>query len=244
MPQPNDCPTVGIDDVAFGPFLVQYSAGTDPRFAEYRLRYDAFVEEHQWESATACPDRLERDEFDRFSCSALIVDAATGAAAACQRLILPELLPDGWLTNAERKCPAFPERAGVGVPVSRRAWVEASRLTIAPAYRWGSARVAVPTIVAVSYASLALALALDRTVVFTVSDPRTARLTRRIGISMRQVGATFSFHGTRAVFQIELGDVLRTIPRNWHASVERLIEHARRWLPAETIDVRLPRHAA
>ena len=74
------------DTLAFGPFHVRFAVGLEPRLEEYRLRYDAFVEEHHWESPDGCPDRLERDQFDRYSCSALIVDATTGEPAACQRL--------------------------------------------------------------------------------------------------------------------------------------------------------------
>lgn len=225
------------DDLAFGPFHIRYAAGTEPRLEEYRLRYDAFVEEHHWESPDACRDRLERDEFDAISCSALVIDSTTGDAAACQRLILPEHLAEGRLTNAEREYRPLPSMPAIDfATMPRFAWAEASRLTIARDYRWGSARTALPAIVAVSYASLALALALGRTVLFTISDPRTARLTRRIGISMRQVGSVVDFHGRRAVFEIELAQVLGAVPAGWQPLVERLIDNARQAVSAGAID--------
>jgi N-acyl-L-homoserine lactone synthetase len=225
------------DDLAFGPFHIRYAAGTEPRLAEYSLRYDAFVEEHHWESPEECRDRLERDEFDSISCSALVIDSATGEPAACQRLILPEHLPHGRLTNAEREYRPLPSTPAIDfATMPRFAWAEASRLTIARGYRWGSAKTALPAIVAVSYASLALALALDRTVLFTISDPRTARLTRRIGIAMRQVGRVVDFHGRRAVFEIELAQVLGAVPPGWQPLVERLIDNARQVVTAGAID--------
>jgi N-acyl-L-homoserine lactone synthetase len=226
-----------VGDLAFGPFYIRYAAGTEPRTEEYRLRYDAFVEEHHWESPEAHRDRLERDEFDSICCSTLVIDSATGGAAACQRLILPEYLPAGRLTNAEREYRPLPTIPAIDfAAMPRFAWAEASRLTIARDYRWGSARTPMPAIVAVSYASLALALALDRTELFTISDPRTARLTRRIGIAMRQVGAVIDFHGMRAVFEIELAQVLGAVPAGWQPLVERLIDSARQVVHTGAVD--------
>ena len=163
----------------------------------------------------------------------MLIDSLTGEAAACQRLILPEFLPIGWLTNAEREYRPLPCGPAVDFAMlPQRTWAEASRLTIAPAYRCGSARTAPSALLAVSYATLALALALDRTELFTVSDPRTARLTRRIGVSMHQVGGLVDFHGIRAVFRIDLHEVLSSVPAEWCPLVARLIDHARHVTPA------------
>ena len=233
------------DDFAFGSFHVHYAVGLEPRREEYRLRYAAFVEEHHWESADACHGRLETDEFDRFSCSALLVDSVTGNAAACQRLILPEYLPDGLRTNVEREHRPLPSGPSVDFSkLDRSNWAEASRLAIAPPYRWGSAKTSIPALIAVSYASLALALALDRSVVFTISDPRTARLTRRMRFSMRQVGQLVDFHGARAVFQIEVAEVLASVPGCWQALVTRLTEDARSAASTRAIHRRMVLHAA
>ena len=81
---------------------------------------------------------------------------------------------------------------------------------------------------AISYASLALAVALGRRTLFTISDPRTARLTRRIGIEMRQVGQLVDFHGTRGIFRIDIADVLAGVPAEWRDTVDLLVGSARR----------------
>jgi len=233
------------DGLAFGSFRVRYAAGQEPRLDEYRLRYDAFVEENQWLPAAGCQDRLERDEFDAFSCSAVIVEPVTGEAAACQRLILPEHLPDGRLTNAERAYqPLRPGPAVDFMAMPRHTWAEASRLTIAPAYRSGSARRCQPAMLAIVYASLALAVALDRTTLFTLSDPRTARLTRRVGIDMRQVGQLVDFHGTRGIFRIDIADVLAGVSAEWRDAVDQLIGGARLLGVARALDDRSSPHAA
>jgi N-acyl-L-homoserine lactone synthetase len=216
------------DGPTFGSFLVHYAAGTEPRLDEYRLRYHAFVEEHRWLSPGGARNRLERDQFDAFSCSAVIVDRVTGEAAACQRLILPEHLPDGFLTNAERVYRPLGPCPIVDFTSMRDTWAEASRLTIAPPYRAGSSRRGQPAMLAISYASLALAVALGRRTLFTISDPRTARLTRRIGIEMRQVGQLVDFHGTRGIFRIDIADVLAGVPAEWRDTVDLLVGSARR----------------
>lgn len=216
------------ESLAIGPFRVDYAVGPAPRIAEYRLRYDAFVEERRWESADACHDRLERDEFDRFCCSTLITDTATGAAAACQRLILPEHLPHGQLTRAEREYRPLPSVPAIDFKgLKRDAWAEVSRLTIAPRYRWGSAKTSLPAMVGITYASIALAVALERTVLFTVSDPRTARLTRRMGFELHQVGQFVDCHGRRGIFRIDVAEVMASVDAPWLGIVNQLIERAR-----------------
>jgi len=97
-----------------------------------------------------------------------------------------------------------------------------------------------PAIVAVSQATLALALALDRTVVFTMSDPRTALLTRRIGIEMHQVGRLVDFRGQRGIFRIDLADVLASLRTEWRPAVMRLIERARQITSVHAIGTQSP----
>jgi N-acyl-L-homoserine lactone synthetase len=216
------------DRLAIGPFHIVYARGTDPRIDEYHLRYRAFVEEHHWESPGDSDDAVERDEFDAFCCSTLVVHTATQEAAGCQRLILPESLPHDHLTNVEREYRPLAAAPRVDfTTMPRHAWAEASRLAIAPPYRWGSSATALPAIVAITYASLALAVALNRTSVFTISDPRTARLTRRMGFAMYQVGQPVEFHGRRAIFRIDVADVVASIPTDVRWTVVRLIQAAR-----------------
>jgi hypothetical protein len=61
---------------------------------------------------------------------------------------------------------------------------------------------------------------------------------------MRQVGRLVDFHGARAVFQIELAEVLSSVPAEWQPLVARLIDHARHVTSAGAIDKRMSLHAA
>jgi hypothetical protein len=81
--------------------------------------------------------------------------------------------------------------------------------------------------VAIKYASIALAVALERTVLFTVSDPRTARLTRRMGFELHQVGQFVDFHGRRGIFRIDVAEVMASVDVHWSETVNQLIERAR-----------------
>jgi N-acyl-L-homoserine lactone synthetase len=110
--------------------------------------------------------------------------------------------------------------------LARTSWAEVSRLTIAPRFRSGRAGSAAPTLAAITYASMALAIALDRYVLFSISEPRTPRLLRRLGFEMRQVGEAVDFHGLRAVFRIDVHEVLRAVTSDWQPVVDQLIELA------------------
>jgi len=211
--------------VLVGPFRVEYTAGSSPRIDEYRLRYSVFVEERQWEPAASFRDRIERDAFDAACCAFLLRDSSTGEAAACQRFILPERVSPGLVTNVERLA------GGLDVDLTRlprSSWAEVSRSTIAPKYRWGSSATSMPAMVAIKYASIALAVALDRTTLFSFSDPRTARLTRRLGFVLHQIGAPVEFHGLRAPYRIDVAEVLRSVPSGMADTLHLLIAAAER----------------
>ena len=127
------------------------------------------------------------------------------------------------MTNVERYAD------GLAVDFSRlprHSWAEVSRSTIAPRYRWGSSATSLPALVGVKYASVALAVALDRRTLFSFSDLRTARLTRRLGFQLQQVGAPVDFHGLRAPFRIDVAEALRSVPPDMLDCVSQLIAAA------------------
>jgi N-acyl-L-homoserine lactone synthetase len=218
--------TASTNDPIVGPFRASFAIGSADRFAEYRLRYDVFVEEYGFEPARA--DRLERDEFDDASCSLLLRDAISNDIAASQRLILPDRLPPGMLTNLERLYRPLPDRPPIDFTTMRRdSWAEASRTTVAKRYRWGSSETSLPAMVAIKYASIALAIAFGRPRLFSLSELRTARLIRRLGFAMVQVGAPVEFHGWRAPFQMDVASMLGSVAATDHDVVARLTEVAR-----------------
>jgi len=207
-----------------GPFQVEYAVGLVPRLDEYRLRYSVFVEERQWLSGQVAQNGLERDEFDEACCAFLLRDACTGEAVACQRYILPERLPLRLRTNVEMLASRFGGDIG---SLPRSSWAEVSRSTIAPKYRWGgTGATSMPTMAAIKYASVALAVAFGRRSLFSISDLRTARLTRRLGFMLHRVSEPFEFHGKRALFSIDVAEVRRSVPSEMKETLDQLIAGA------------------
>jgi N-acyl amino acid synthase of PEP-CTERM/exosortase system len=57
--------------------------------AAYRLRYQIYCIEKQFEDLNAHPNELERDEFDSHAVQGLLLHKATGIALGTARLVLP-----------------------------------------------------------------------------------------------------------------------------------------------------------
>lgn len=213
-----------------GPFCVKFATAPNERIDEYRLRYNVYVEEYGFEPRDRCPDGLESDEFDTYSCSMLLYDELTGGLAASQRLILPERLPNGLSTNLERLYAPLADYPLIDfVHIPRDRWCEASRTTVAPAYRWGAAKRAMPAMVGLKLASIALARALERSTLFSLSDPRTVRLNRRMGVSMVQIGEDVDFHGRRAPFLMDVAAMDNNVRDCHREDLEGLVRAAIRW---------------
>lgn len=109
----------------------------------------------------------------------------------------------------------------------RHVWAEVSRTTIAPAYRWGTQAVASPTMRAIKHASIALATAARRTTLFSVSDPRTARLVRRMGVVCHRVGDLVHYHGVRALYRMDMREIADSVPPDQRDTLRQLTDRAR-----------------
>jgi hypothetical protein len=108
----------------------------------------------------------------------------------------------------------------------RGSWAEVSRSSIAPKYRWGAATPKLPAMRALTFASIALAVAFGRTMMFSLSELRTKRLIRRMGFPLRQIGPVVQYHGARAPFSIDTCEVLDAIPPAWQKTLFELIVQA------------------
>jgi N-acyl-L-homoserine lactone synthetase len=211
--------------VRLGPYDVEFAAPDMDRTAELQLRYRIFVEERRWLPPDAHRQGIETDEFDPFSYAFLLRDAATGEAVACQRLVLPDRLPTGKLTQIEHLTLAY------GLDLASRprdTWAEASRTSIAPHYRQGSANVEMPAIVAMKYPTLALARVLRRDALYSISDPRFARLARRQGVPMHRIGPVLDYHGPHAPYRFDVDEIAASVDPRLHETLAQLIDAARR----------------
>jgi N-acyl amino acid synthase of PEP-CTERM/exosortase system len=211
------------DGALLGAFHLEFFTPMENRSAEYRLRHAVFVEERHWLSGRSDAVGLERDQYDDYSLSFLLRDAASGEPAACQRLILADRLPAGMLTPIEM---LLDGRATLGA-VDRRAWAEVSRTTIAARYRWGSRACATPAMRAIKHASIAVATATGLDTLFSVSDPRTARLVRRLGFPCHRFGGLVQHHGPRALYRMEMREIRESVPQESRRALCGLTDHAR-----------------
>ena len=64
----------------------------------FRLRYQVYCLDRGFEQAAACPDGLERDRYDSYSCHSLLNNIATKQALGTVRLVRPAAAPN-WITR-------------------------------------------------------------------------------------------------------------------------------------------------
>lgn len=203
-----------------GGFTVEFTSGRDTRIDEYRLRHAVFVREYRWldDDGTG----LERDEFDPHAVSFLIRGGRSAVPIASQRLLLPDRVQRGMVVPFERLFGDDPD----GLLRERSTWAEVSRTTIAPEYRWGATTAPVPAMFAIKYASIALAAAAGRGSLFSVSDPRTARLVRRMGVRCRPLNRIVDYHGPRALYLMDMLEIGKTVPAEHWETLQRLTRDA------------------
>lgn len=210
-------------DGLLGALRVEFLTPMEDRTDEYRLRYSVFVEERRWLSERRDAPGLEEDTYDEYALSFLLRDATTGEPAACQRLILADRLPPGMRTPVEALVEGHPRPKAL----DRSAWAEVSRTTIAPIYRWGARASTAPTMRAIKHASIALAAAVGLDTLFSVSDPRTARLIRRLGFPCHQFGRLVHHHGPRALYRMDMREIRESVPAESRQALEALADRAR-----------------
>jgi len=211
-----------------GRFEVEFFTPFDSRIDEFSLRHAVFVEEYGWLAPDPAGTRQERDEYDASAVSFLLRDRTTGEPAACQRFILPDRVPAGISLPVERL-----SHGVVGEGLDRAAWAEVSRTTVAARYRWGSESNEVPALMGIKFASLALAAAIERDTIFSVSDPRTARLVRRAGIDCHRIGPVFQYHGSRTIYRLDMPATRATVRDADRVALEGLTLRARAALQLE-----------
>lgn len=203
-----------------GGFRVEFTSGRDARIDEYRLRNEVFVVEYGWLKGDGTG--LERDEFDPHAVSFLIREGHSGIPIASQRLLLPDRVLPGMVVPFERLLGDDPD----GLLHDRSAWAEVSRTTIAPGHRWGATAAQIPAMFAIKYASIALAAAAGRGSLFSVSDPRTARLVRRMGVRCKPLDRIVDYHGPRALYLMDMQEIAKTVPPEHWDTLQRLTRDA------------------
>jgi N-acyl amino acid synthase of PEP-CTERM/exosortase system len=175
----------------------------------YRLRFQVYCIEHEFENAAEHPDGRERDRDDSRSLHFLVLDRLSGRAVGTVRLILPRIgddLPVLRLIGASRRWPADLPLETTG-EVSRFAIAKVFRRQLQASWRSiegpitrrnGTAKSAFPL---VTYGLIQAVLLMSRagniTHVVAMMEPALLRLLRRVGVEFQAIGDPVQHHGMR-----------------------------------------------
>jgi N-acyl amino acid synthase of PEP-CTERM/exosortase system len=214
-------------------FRVTLARAPDLLEQVYRIRFDVYCREFQYEREESCPGGLEQDEYDPCSLHCLIVHRRSNASAGCIRLILPPAAEPEFLLPMERFCghsltdplrhPSRWPRADVA---------EVSRLAVHTRFRRRPGESESPTGVvaydadfslderrtfpllglALFCAGTAMMVLTRRQHAFVMAEPRLARRLLGVGFPFIQVGEPMEYHGSRAAYYVPLQRVLETLP--------------------------------
>jgi len=178
----------------------------------YRLRYQVYCCENQYETPEEHLKKMETDAFDYRSIHSLIIDRANGMAIGTVRLILPE--PESHETNfpIQQIC-SHPLPAKL--PVSGTA--EISRFAISKKLRKLAdgdcpQNLKCSVVLGLMKAIVQMSWKYGITDWLAVMEPSLLRLLRRFGIYFAPVGPVVEYHGVR---------------QPCHANVDRMLERVR-----------------
>jgi N-acyl amino acid synthase of PEP-CTERM/exosortase system len=212
-------------------FSVSPATTTALKQAVYRLRYDVYCREFNYEPAENFPDGMERDEYDSQALHVLVRHKNSGLAAGCTRIITPDPSNAAALLPVERYCSGSLDADYLdNLNLSRQSICEASRLSVSNIYRrrhgesrsrYGSLehlgfspqeQRTFPLIsVSISLATTALTELTGHPYMFAMMEPSLPRLLQRIGYNFKQVGVITNYHGKRAAYLQETSAVLENL---------------------------------
>jgi len=205
----------------------------------YRLRFQVYCVEREFENAAEHPDGRECDRDDHRSLHSLLIDRATNIAVGTVRLILPRVGDD----LPVFKISGSGERHGVKLPSQTTA--EVSRFAIAKSFRRQRDNAWYPragaSIASCSHAltSQLLTFGLVHAVISMsayggishivgILDPALLRLLGRLGVVFHPLGEPVAHHGVRQPGWAAMANAIAGI-KNRHPELGEIID--RTWAP-------------
>ena len=193
----------------------------------YRLRYQVYCLENQYESASDNANERETDEYDRQSEHALLIHRETGTVVGTTRLIMPKVNGKDLFQPIHQICPPdILAELSDRIPVSKTA--EISRFAIAKEFRrraedkgtitggltnMGSdnPRRLIPHIsLGLIQSIVAMAQKRGMTHIYAVMEPALLRMLRGLGIHWEKLGPVVDYHGRRQPCFCDLDQLLAT----------------------------------
>jgi len=213
-------------------YFVLSLADTPQRRREtYRLRYEIYCQEFGYEREADCPGGLERDEYDEQAIHCAIHHRDSGVLAGCIRLIMASEDPVIGQLPLERHCAESlyetPQHPGC---IPREQICEVSRLGIRYQFRrrrgedehpFGSAaglrlpreqERTFPLLASALFAAEAyLVYEAGKQYAYAMMETRLAELLARQGLVFTPIGRVMRYHGKRAAYYIERGELMSSI---------------------------------
>lgn len=188
----------------------------------YRIRYEVYCREFQYEREEDCPGGLEQDDYDEQSLHCLILHEASNTPAGCVRLVKTLSTDSSAPLPFEKFCGSSlnPE---ILLPseLHRNSLCEISRLAVHPSFRRRKGEHKSPLgyvdesglnfteselrtfpliSVALFLAAFSLVVLTGRDNTFVMMEPSLARLLQMSGLLFKQVGKKIEYHGLRAAY--------------------------------------------
>lgn len=201
----------------------------------YRIRYQVYCLDLNYEPTENFPDRMEIDDYDSHSIHCLIKYKPANVYVGCVRIILPNIDCPQLPFPVEKTC-----RNSMEITLdssTRLKYCEVSRLSIIPAFRRRTGerefpaslnpsvsnntnslieyeRRVYPLILPLSLylAAFGMGVAAGHTQTLTLMEPRLMRHLKMSGFPSRQIGKVVDFHGKRAPFRLCSQEVIQSLP--------------------------------
>ena len=220
MGKVSNMPYTSVADQFQDQFQLLLATESELKTEVYRVRYQVYCQELQYEPAENFPNQQEQDEYDDRSVHCLLRHRQSGRYAGCVRLILAQP-PDQMDFPFERVCHTlYPSEIDLGEE-ARPFLGEISRLAVTEQFRKrpGEQTSAVGVsdhsesepsgrrqfpLIAVSLYLAVSAIVIEGKLekACTMMEPRLARHLRFFGINCRPVGEVVNYHGRRGPFTI------------------------------------------
>ncbi len=224
-PQPSDGLT--LTELFDEYFSVDLALTQKQKNHAYRIRYDVYCKEFNYEDCENHADEREVDEFDDSSLHCLITHRFSKTPAACVRLVPAGTDEDTGRLPLEKYCAESLDATFVRqLELDRNTVCEISRLAVDGLFRrrshetlsyfgdidTGFSREEQRTFPLVAVASFlgaaALAEVSGRDNIFAMMEPFLPRLLKRSGIVFQMAGKNIEYHGLRAPYFITTQTVL------------------------------------
>jgi N-acyl amino acid synthase of PEP-CTERM/exosortase system len=193
----------------------------------FRLRYQVYCREHQYETPDEHPLQMETDEFDSRAIHSLVLDRTNGAATGTVRLILPSQQSDGASLPILRICNChLPENfcMDAAAEISRFA-VSKEMRKIAGANCPAELKCAI--VLGLMKAIVQMSFEYGITDWLAVMEPSLLRLLHRFGVHFTPIAPLVEYHGMRQPCRANITTLLDTVQKEHHDLWEFVTESGR-----------------